>query len=213
MAAFDRYRDELLEWNQRLNLTAIKQPAAVERLHFLDSLACLLEPIAAGSRVLDVGAGAGLPGLALAIARPDLQVCLLEATGKKAKFLEHVASVLGLSGVDVVNDRAETAAHTDLREAFEVVLARALAAMPALLELTLPFCWTGGKLLAMKKGAGLTDELTSAAQALTTLGGEFAPSHTYELDGEQRQIVVIRKLRPTPAAYPRRPGVPVKNPL
>lgn len=193
-----------------MNLTAITAPEDVDRLHFLDSLACLLEPIPEGALVLDIGAGAGLPGLALKIARPDLAATLLEATAKKARFLEHIVAVLGLHGVTVVNDRAETAAG---RASFDLVVARALAAMPVLLELTLPFCRVGGKVLALKKGAGLAAELASAGRALRTLGGELAGSREYQLDTEQRQVVVVGKIRPTPPGYPRRPGLPAKKPL
>jgi len=170
----------------------------------------LLEPIAEKARLLDVGAGAGFPALPLKIARPDLRVTLLEATAKKARFLEHLAGMLGLSGVTVVNDRAETFGG---REAFEVIVARALAAMPVLLELTLPFCSLGGKVLALKKGAGLPAELASAKHALNILGGEMSDPRVYQLGGEQRQVLVITKVRTTPAAYPRRPGVPSKRPL
>ncbi len=193
-----------------MNLTAIREPDAVERLHFIDSLACLLEPIADAAHVLDVGAGGGFPGLPLKIARPDLRLTLLEATGKKARFLDYVVASLGLSGVEVVNERAEAFAQ---REAFDVVLARALGPLPVLLELTLPFCRMAGKVLAQKKGAGLAAELASAERALGILGGELAEPRTYELDGEQRQIIVVRKVRLTPSAYPRRPGMPAKNPL
>lgn len=210
LARFARYRAELLDWNSRMNLTAITAPEDVDRLHFLDSLACLLEPIPEGALVLDIGAGAGLPGLALKIARPDLAATLLEATAKKARFLEHIVAVLGLHGVTVVNDRAETAAG---RASFDLVVARALAAMPVLLELTLPFCRVGGKVLALKKGAGLAAELASAGRALRTLGGELAGSREYQLDTEQRQVVVVGKIRPTPPGYPRRPGLPAKKPL
>jgi 16S rRNA (guanine527-N7)-methyltransferase len=210
LAHFARFRDELLDWNRRLNLTAITHPDDIDRLHFVDSLACLLEPIAEGASVLDVGAGAGFPGVPLKIARPDLQVTLLEATGKKARFLEHAVSVLGLAGVEVIHDRAETAGG---RQEYDVVVARALAAMPALLELTLPFCRIGGRVLALKKGTGLPAELASARRALEVLGGELAPPREYELDGEPRQVVVVRKVRPTPAGYPRRPGMPAKKPL
>src|SRR5207248_7441882 len=126
----DTYRDELLDWNRRINLTAIRDPEGVERLHFADSLACLLEPIASEARMLDVGAGGGFPGLPLKIARPDLRLTLLEATGKKARFLEHVVAALGLSEVTIVNQRAEEFGE---REAFEVVVARALGALPVLL--------------------------------------------------------------------------------
>ena len=191
-------------------MTAIRDPSGVERLHFEDSLACLRAPIPEAASVLDVGAGAGLPGLPMKIARPDLRLTLLESTGKKARFLEHVVSTLGLEGACVVNDRAETAAG---RETYDVVVARALAAMPALLELTLPFARLEGLVIAMKKGAGLETELASAAHALDVLGGQLEQPISYELAGEQRQLVLVRKVRPTPPAYPRRPGMPAKNPL
>ncbi|MDE3077833.1 MAG: 16S rRNA (guanine(527)-N(7))-methyltransferase RsmG, partial [Chloroflexota bacterium] len=130
---FARYRAELLEWNQRINLTSLRSAEQVETGHFLDSLFCLRAGIPSGCRLLDVGSGAGFPGLALAIVRPDIRVTLLEATGKKARFLEHVASALELRDVEVLPQRAE---ELDRRGAFDVVVARALAALPALLELT-----------------------------------------------------------------------------
>jgi 16S rRNA (guanine527-N7)-methyltransferase len=210
LAQFDLYRAELLDWNQRLNLTAITEPAAVDVLHFADALACLLFPFPQGSSVLDVGAGAGLPGLPLAIVRPDLSVTLLEATGKKARFLTHVSAALGLSNVTVVAERAE--AYTP-RESFDVVVARALAALPALLELTLPFARVGGAVLAMKKGSALASEVNASTRALAVLGGDLAEPLCYSLGGEPRQVVVARKLLPTPPAYPRRPGLPAKKPL
>ncbi len=209
-AQFDRYRTELLAWNERVNLTAIVDPGEVETLHFADSLACLLEPIESQARLLDVGAGAGFPGLPLKIARPDLRLTLLEATGKKARFLEHVAGVLGLDDVEVVNDRAETAPG---REAFDLVVARAVGALPVLLELTLPFSRVGGRVLAMKKGPALPAELGSARHALNVLGGELAAPRTYALAGESRQIIVIAKVAATPSEYPRRSGMPAKHPL
>ena len=157
-----------------------------------------------------MGAGAGFPGLPLKIARPDLRLTLLEATGKKARFLEHLAAALSLDGVTVVAERAETFAG---REAYDLVLARALAALPALLELTLPFCRVGGVVLALKKGARLPAELASAGRALAILGGQLADPREYELGGERRQLIVVRKVSPTPAGYPRRPGLPAKKPL
>lgn len=210
---FDRLSIELLDWNSRFNLTAITDPRAVTSLHFLDSLACLLAPIAQGAQVIDVGAGAGFPGLPLAIARPDLRVTLLEATAKKARFLEHAATALDLRSVRVVNDRAETAGTTALREAFDVAVARALASMPALLELTLPFCRLAGNALALKKGLDLGAELQSSADALRLLGGELTSRLAYTLGAERREVVVVRKARPTPLKYPRSPGLPAKRPL
>jgi 16S rRNA (guanine527-N7)-methyltransferase len=163
-----------------------------------------------GVSVLDVGAGAGFPGVPLKIVRPDLELTLLEATGKKARFLEHVSTALNLDQVSVLNERAETAGG---RETFDFVVARALAPMAVLLELTLPFCRLGGKVLALKKGAGLAAELVSAENALRVLGGELSESRAYELSGDQRQVVVVSKVRPTPDGFPRRPGMPAKKPL
>ncbi|MGH2518999.1 MAG: 16S rRNA (guanine(527)-N(7))-methyltransferase RsmG, partial [Chloroflexota bacterium] len=209
LALFRRFREELLEWNARVNLTAIRDPAEVELKHFVDCLACLKAELPQDATLLDVGSGAGLPGVALALARPDLQVTLLEATAKKAAFLRHVATTLGLP-LSVAAQRAEE--HTR-REAYNVVVARAVAALPALLELTVPFCALGGRVLAMKKGAGVAAEIAESQVALRLLGGELGPPLSYELAGEPRQILVIRKVRPTPVEYPRRPGLPAKRPL
>ncbi|HUZ77648.1 MAG TPA: 16S rRNA (guanine(527)-N(7))-methyltransferase RsmG [Chloroflexota bacterium] len=209
LALFKRFRDVLLEWNARVNLTAIRDPAEMEVKHFADCLACLKADLPEQARLLDVGSGAGLPGIALAIARPDLHVTLLEATAKKAAFLRHAGTTLGLS-LSVAAQRAEE--HGE-REAYGVVVARAVAALPALLELTLPFCATGGRVLAMKKGAGVATEIAQSRVALRLLGGQLEPPLSYELAGEPRQILVIRKVRSTPAEYPRRPGLPAKRPL
>jgi 16S rRNA (guanine527-N7)-methyltransferase len=208
---FARYRDLLLEWNQRVNLTAIRDPAGVERLHFLDSVACLLGALPEAATVLDVGAGGGFPGLPLQIARPDIELTLLEATAKKTAFMSAVVADLGLDRTHVVTGRAEDFGE---RESFDAVVARALAPLPVLLELTLPFARVGGQVLALKKGAGLADELAASGRALEALGGRLEPALTYELeDGEERHVVVVRKVRPTPAAYPRRSGLPAKRPL
>ncbi len=188
---FEGYRRELLEWNQRFNLTAIRDPDQIESKHFLDSLACLRLDIPELSRVLDVGAGAGLPGLPMKIARPDIKLTLLEATQKKARFLEHVASTLGLTAVEVVALRAE---EFTARESFDLVVARAVAALPSLLELTLPFCRIGGRVVAMKKGEGLEAEVAAAAHALKVLGGRLVDPIQYEVDGEARQLLVVEKI-------------------
>ncbi|MHB8619569.1 MAG: 16S rRNA (guanine(527)-N(7))-methyltransferase RsmG [Chloroflexota bacterium] len=207
---FRRYSAELLAWNERINLTGITDPAEVDSRHFLDSLACLLAPFPHAARVLDVGSGAGLPGLPLKIARPDLRLTLLEATAKKARFVEHTVGMLGLADVEVLAERAETLGR---RERFDRVVARAVAALPALLELTLPFCALGGLVLAMKKGSRVPGEVTASTRALKLLGGEIEPPLAYRLGGEERQLLVIRKANATPAMYPRRPGQPAKHPL
>jgi 16S rRNA (guanine527-N7)-methyltransferase len=164
-------------------------------------------------RVIDVGSGGGLPGLPLRLARPDLSLTLLEANQRKAAFLVQTAATLGLSGVEVVARRAEEAGHDPRhREAYDFALARALAAMPVLVELCLPFVAVGGRLLAMKTDAAA--EAAAAEGAISRLGGELV-----EIGGAATaarslgQVVVVEKVRPTPPEFPRRPGVPGRRPL
>ncbi|MCC7352758.1 MAG: 16S rRNA (guanine(527)-N(7))-methyltransferase RsmG [Anaerolineae bacterium] len=231
LRAFQTYRDELLEWNQRFNLTAVRDAEQVEIRHFLDSLTCLLAlreidgeqrdatafsllPGAAIS-ALDVGSGAGFPGLPLKIVWPALRLTLLEATGKKAHFLEHIAARLGLTGVTIVNGRAEEVAHDPAhREAYDLVLARAVAELPELLEYTLPFARRGGWVLA-PKGSAAHAEALAAETAMRRLGGHLHRLLSVEIPGlaETRCIVIVEKVAATPPEFPRRPGVPHKYPL
>ena len=223
LAAFARYRDLLLEWNQRVNLTSIVEPAAVETRHFLDSLTCVAPLLARwGSaaavpalRCIDIGSGGGFPGVPLKLALPQLQVTLLESTRKKADFLGHLVAELGLDGVDTVAERAETLAQAAAhREAYDVALARALAPLPVLLELTLPFVRVGGLLVAQRRG-DLPADVAAAAPVAQTLGGappEIVPVAVPPL-ADGRVLVLVEKTRPTPPAYPRRPGIPAKRPL
>ena len=220
---FKVYSQELLSWNRRMNLTAITAPEQVETKHFLDSLTVSLAlgkesdsqanlgPI----RVLDVGSGGGFPGLPLKIVFPELQVSLLEATRKKAAFLKHINETLGLLDVEIIAARAEDAAHdARRRECYDVVVTRALAPMPALAELTLPFCRVGGKVVAQKKG-DIASELAQAQESLSALGGRFGRSILVSLPelGEDRVLVVLDKIAATPLRYPRRAGLPQKHPL
>jgi 16S rRNA (guanine527-N7)-methyltransferase len=227
---FELYRDELLEWNQRFNLTAVRDAEQVEIRHFLDSLTCLValrdleqqrgtaipsptrsKPI----RAIDVGSGAGFPGIPLRIVWPTMQLTLLEATGKKAHFLEHIVAHLGLTGVTVVNGRAEEIAHVPQhREEYDLVLARAVAELPELLEYVLPFARRGGWVLAAKGSAAHTEALASE-KALARLGGRLCRLIPMEVPGlvETRYIIAIEKVSSAPPEYPRRPGVPHKNPL
>jgi 16S rRNA (guanine527-N7)-methyltransferase len=218
---FGRYAAELLDWNTRMNLTAIEERSEVERRHFLDSLtvaAALPRKVVthrAEVSLLDVGAGAGFPGVPLAIVLSDLRVSLLEATQKKCRFLEHARLVLDLPNVSVTCGRAEELAHTPAhRERYDVVTARAVAPLTTLAELCLPFVRIGGRFVAMKK-TGIDPEIDAASYAIRTLGGrvkELIPVHVPEI-GEQRLLVVVEKLTRTPRGYPRRAGVPAKSPL
>ncbi len=216
---FERYYRELIARNREVNLTRITASEDVQVRHFLDSLSCL--PVMgtpeelAGRRVIDVGTGAGLPGIPVKIAAPEVRLTLLEATGKKADFLRDVVAVLDLRDVEVITGRAEELGRAPVhREGYDFVLARAVAALAALAELLLPLCRIGGRCLAHKKG-DVAAEIREAEKAVALLGGRVAEVRRVNLiAGENdRYLVVMEKTGHTPEGYPRRPGVPVKRPL
>ncbi len=218
LSAFDLYARRLLEANLRTNLTSTRDRDTVYRRHFVESLALLRvlqERDLVRSPAIDVGSGAGFPGLPIKIARPDVDLTLVEATGKKARFLESIVVELGLAAVTVVDARAEELAHNPVhRGAFRLALARTLAPLPVLLELTLPFLSMEG-VLAAPKGGAAQRELRESANALAELGGavEAAPPMELPLDGPQQTVIIVRKTGSTPERYPRRPGMPSKRPL
>ena len=220
LTAFDLYRRELQEWNRRVNLTAIDDDQGIQIRHFLDSLSCLLAFREGRSarrdlRVIDVGAGAGFPGLPLKIACPGLQLTLLEATGKKVRFLEHLCDQLNLDDVVVIHGRAEDLGQDPAhRERYDWALARAVAEMPILAEYLLPLVRVGGGCLA-QKGENAAAEVRGAEKAFSLLGGRLACLLPIELHGlaETRYLVLMDKVAPTPAKYPRRPGMPAKRPI
>ena len=215
---FEIYFHELADWNQRANLTAITGYEDVQVKHFLDSLTICLtarEYLAGPVRVMDVGAGAGLPGLALKLAFPEIKLALLESVKKKSAFLHHIVDELGLEDVSVYTGRAEDLAREkDLRDAFDLVVVRALAKLPLLLELSLPFCKTGGRLIALKHGGDWTEQ-ESAADALKELGGQIERVSTVLIEGltDDRIVISVEKTGPTPSRYPRAVGIPGKRPL
>jgi len=213
---FAIYQAELLDWNQRANLTAITDPREVQVKHFADSLACLLAfPEPGPLWVIDVGTGAGFPGVPLKIVRPELRLTLLDSTRKKTLFLEHLVQVLALADVVVLTGRAEEVGRDPAqRETHDVATSRAVAKLAALAELCLPLVRVGGRMIAQKK-AGIDAELRAAGRAITVLGGRLLPVQTYRLPdlAEPRWLVVVEKIRPTPPQYPRRVGVPTKKPL
>jgi 16S rRNA (guanine527-N7)-methyltransferase len=213
---FERYYHLLVDWNSRFNLTSVTDYDAVQAVHFLDSLTVALgmENID-GKKIIDVGAGAGFPGLPLKIAFPGIDLTLLEATGKKAIFLTEAVAALGLMNVTVINARAEDAARqTDHRTKYDLAVSRAVASLDTLCELCLPFCRVGGLFIAMKKG-DITAEIQSATAAVEVLGGRLKKTVDVRLDElpDARTLVVIEKIKPTPPEYPRRSGLPAKKPL
>lgn len=215
-AAFARYAAELVDWNQRINLTSIDQVEEIEVKHFLDSLSCWLAlRDGPGNKVIDVGSGAGFPGLPLKILRPELELTLVEATGKKADFILHIVQVLGLKRVHVLSARAEEvgrlAAH---REAYDWAIARALAPMPVLAEYLLPLVRVGGRALAMKS-RDMRIEMQAGQAAIEALGGQLGEMHEVKVPGlnEERYVVEIKKVAGTAEKYPRRPGMPSKRPI
>ena len=218
LALFQIFYEELTEWNQRMNLTAIIEYEKVQINHFLDSLTvvsvCQPSDSKPNPRVIDIGTGAGVPGIPLKIVFPQIRLSLMDATNKKITFLNHLRQKLGLDDIEVINGRAEELAHQQYREIYDLVLARGLAPMPTLAELTIPFCKIGGKFVAYKKG-DIKDEMNQAQRAISTMGGkliEIKPVTLPEFP-DNRCLVVIEKVAPTPDQYPRGSGMPVKRPI
>jgi 16S rRNA (guanine527-N7)-methyltransferase len=221
LARLDQLGAALREGNRRMNLTRIVDPAEIETRHFLDSLSAampLLDRLKANAplRLVDVGSGGGMPGLPLKIAFPALRVTLVESIGKKAAFLKETVEQLGLHDVEVLADRAETVARDQRhRDAYDWATARAVGSLPVVIELCAPFLAPGGLLVAQRSG-DLDTELTQAAPAFKAL-------HLWSrvpiwidlpgLEGSKHGLIVGEKYAPTPATYPRRPGIPHKRPL
>ncbi len=213
---FERYLDLLVHWNARVNLTAIREAGAIRTKHFLDSLSCL--PVIfkyKAKRIVDVGTGAGFPGLALKIAAPELRLTLVESVQKKAEFCEKVVAALGLQDVDVQPVRAEELGRDPAhRESHDMALARAVAEVRVLVEYLLPLVRLGGRLL-LQKGQGVHAEVMAAEKALSILGGRVLQISTVEVPGlaDERYLVLVEKVQQTPDRYPRRAGMPAKRPL
>jgi 16S rRNA (guanine527-N7)-methyltransferase len=216
VAMFGRYQDLLLEWNQRMNLTAVRDAKLIQQRHFVDSLTCsLVTGDLNGQVLIDVGSGAGFPGLPLKILFPDLKLSLLESIGKKAIFLQTVVDELKFSDVRVIGGRAEDLGQrSDYREAYDWAVARAVARLRVLVEYMLPFVRIGGHILT-QKGRQAEVEMSEAKNGISALGGgasRLVPVQLLEQE-EPSYLVLIEKIKSTPDKYPRRIGVPAKRPL
>lgn len=208
------YKELLLEWNQKMNLTAIEEENDIIVKHFIDSFSILPYLKKQNLRMIDVGTGAGFPGLPAKIAFEDLDVILLDSLAKRVGFLDTVINELGLEKIKAVHGRAEDfGVKPEYREKFDVSVARAVAGLPVLLEYCLPFVKTGGIFIAMKGSS--TEELESSQKALDILGGKIEEKKeiTLPFSDIKRNIILVKKYRQTPTKYPRKAGKPVKEPL
>ncbi len=219
LTAFERYYHELIEWNRKFNLTRITSREDVARFHFLDSLSLYLHRESLGlpssERMVDVGSGAGFPGVPAKIAFPHLGVALVESSSKKAAFLRHIVSTLDLPGVDVLASRAEQVARSpEHRERYDLAAARAVAPIAVLAELLLPFARIGGRAVAFKTEDTL-EELEEARAAIESCGGALGEVLPYRIPGAEktRVLISIVKVASTPSRFPRGPGIPFKRPI
>ena len=216
LSRFERYYELLIEWNQKMNLTAITEPREVAVKHMIDSLSAwddsLFSPEAS---LVDVGTGAGFPGIPLKILYPGLKLTLLDSLNKRIRYLQTVVDELGRTDVRCIHARAEEAARQkEYREQFDIAVSRAVARLPILAEYCLPFVKKGG-IFAALKGMQYEQEAQEARKALGMLGGQLAAVHPVQLPGleDKRAVIYVRKTGKTPAAYPRKAGTPEKNPL
>ncbi len=214
--AFEVFESELMSWNEKFNLTAIRDAEGIRIKHFLDSLTCLsvMKPLHK-QRIIDVGTGAGFPGIPLKIIHPDLKLTLVESVGKKAGFCKHMVEMLHLENVEVLTLRAEDVGRLpNHRAQYDWALARAVASLPILSEYLVPLLKIGGYMLAQKGESAHTEAQTSE-NALKLLGAELQRIEKVTLPGvvEERFLVVVKKIAATPAIYPRTVGIPSKKPL
>jgi len=216
MEQYNRYFELLVEWNEKINLTAITEPKEVAIKHMIDSITAYDENLFKdGTTVIDVGTGAGFPGLPLKIFCPEIKMTLMDSLNKRIKFLQTVVEELGLKDVECVHARAEEGARNKkYRESFDIAVSRAVARLPILCEYCLPFVKKGGHFIALK-GMQYHDEAEEAAKAIKVMGGsrtEIRPVKLPEID-DKRAVITITKTMPTPKAYPRKAGTPTKNPI
>lgn len=213
---YNQYFKTLVEWNEKMNLTAITDQESVYLKHFFDSIsAAFYFDFTKPLTICDVGAGAGFPSIPIKIAFPNIHVTIVDSLNKRIHFLEHLAKELNLDGVKFIHDRAETFGQNPAyREQFDIVMARAVARMSVLTELCLPLAKVGGNFIAMKAQSA-EEELNLGKKAITLMGGKIANIHSFSLPFEEseRNIIIINKVKSTPKKYPRKPGTPNKSPV
>jgi 16S rRNA (guanine527-N7)-methyltransferase len=216
VGALVTYERELIEWNQKFNLTAIRDTDSIRTKHFLDSFSCVLAwKTTPPGRLIDIGTGAGFPGIPLKILYPNMKLTLVESVGKKAMFCQHVVSVLGMEHVEVLRGRAENLGQDRRhREKYDWAVARAVANLNVLSEYLIPLVRVGGQIIAQKGESGPA-EAQSAERAMELLGGKLKQLIPVHLPGvaDDRYLVLIEKVAATPPKYPRKPGIPMKMPL
>jgi 16S rRNA (guanine527-N7)-methyltransferase len=208
---FVLYKDLLLKWNEKFNLTAITDEDGIAVKHFIDSLT-IYKYVANKESLADIGTGAGFPGLPLKIAGYEGELVLVDSLKKRLGFLDEVINELGLINCSTVHSRAEDAGRGELREAFDVVTARAVAYLPVLSEYCLPLVKKGGTFIAMK-GPEAEQELKDSSRAIEQLGAQIEKIEELQIEDLERRIIIIKKVRKTPPIYPRKAGIPKKNPL
>ncbi len=213
---FQRYFELLVDWNQKINLTAITEKKDVYLKHFYDSIAPVLQGKISNQKIklLDIGAGAGFPSLPIKILYPEIEVAIIDSLNKRINFLNLLSKELGLTNVHFYHGRAEDFGQDkNFRANFDIVTARAVARMQVLAELTIPFLKIGGQLIALKSAAA-DEEMTDAKKALALLFSKVTETYNYQLpNGDRRNITIVEKKKETPNKYPRKAGIPNKNPL
>lgn len=211
---FFTYMEELLEWNKKINLTAILERDEVVDKHFVDSLT-VSKYIEENKKIIDVGTGAGFPGIPLKIAREDLKIDLLDSLNKRINFLNEMIEKLKLKNITAIHSRAEDESNKkEKREQYDIAVSRAVANLPVLLEYLLPFVKVGGKCICMK-GANIEEEINNSKKALKELGGEIEKIEQFKLPGTDatRNIIIVKKINTTPKKYPRKAGTATKMPI
>lgn len=211
---FEKYKDLLLEWNKKINLTAITEEDDIILKHFIDSMT-ILKHIDENSSIVDVGTGAGFPGIPIKIANSSINVTLVDSLNKRLIFLEEVIKNLNLEKIKTVHSRAEEfGQNKNYREKFDIATSRAVANLSVLVEYLLPLVKVGGKCVCMK-GSDIEEEVQNSKDAIKTLGGQIEKVEEFTLPASdiKRNIIVIKKIKQTPNKYPRKPGVPSKSPL